>query len=595
MLTSEKNNFFRKNINPLIACNTFFSILIKIPRIFIIKIYPRFFHFTMPNDIRGLQKEIANINLPFYNFGKYNFTFNSVILKISGNQNVLINNANDFKKKYDDNEIQYSLNRWGWLLNGLYDKTLDREKGIKLIQSWLHVNDLDCEKDAYSSVERIVNSAIFFSANNHFDIPFFLLEVYKKMSQNISNNLEFYGKYNTGNHIINNARGLLFAGLLTNSNKEIELSICLLKTYLPNRLNSDGFLNEKSSHYHFLFTSWLLEMYWLSKIYRKNKIYNFLIPYLYRLLKGCWFFLVKTKDHKWSYPLIGDISPDCTPEWLVALPWTNIALEIYKPEVIPSIKNDFSGLASIIDIIYDSPNIVEFKNQVFSYKNSGIHRIDWKNITLFFISSIENETFGSNHGHNDIGSFILYLNGESLLIDCGRFQYSNTILGNYGQGPFSHNIILVDGLPPSSNAPSWVGYKYKYINNFVEIIDSEKEISINYIHNGYDRISNKKLKHKREIILDNFKLTVKDIIYSNKRFDVTIRFHLNCFSNKIIYNVHDPSLYIKEYINWNECNKGGVCSTEYHTLNSCKTLELSGTYSGGEIINIENKFLLCVE
>ena len=74
------------------------------------------------------------------------------------------------------------------------------------------------------------------------------------------------------NHVINNARALLFASILLDIEFYSDLAFAILRSNLPELVSNDGFLREGSSHYQFIFTRWILEMLWLSKISNKYGI-----------------------------------------------------------------------------------------------------------------------------------------------------------------------------------------------------------------------------------------------------------------------------------------------------------------------------------
>lgn len=68
-----------------------------------------------------------------------------------------------------------------------------------------------------------------------------------------------------------------------------------------------------------------------------------------------------------------------------------------------------------------------------------------------------NGCLGSGHGHADLFHINLVCNGESILIDSGRYTYVDTPLRRELKGSAAHNTLLVDGLPFSTPVDSW-GY-----------------------------------------------------------------------------------------------------------------------------------------
>ena len=264
--------------------------------------------------------------------------------------------------EFQDQEDMFSLHRWNWLLTALTknSKEHNEEWGFSLMRSWINrmMDPMEGLPWApYTTGERISNACLFAvlaKTNNNFRpasiLPNDIIKALGIMAFYLLDNLEFKGKYRTGNHVINNARALLFAGVFLNLECLIDLSSSILKEKLPGLVTKDGFLREGSSHYQFLFTRWILEMLWLSRISNNDTIQKFITPFTSKLVKQCWFFLVKDSySREWSIPLIGDISPDFPPEWLIYLPWSNLALNVYCPEVIPPLPSGLSGWASLVN------------------------------------------------------------------------------------------------------------------------------------------------------------------------------------------------------------------------------------------------------
>jgi len=169
------------------------------------------------------------------------------------------------------------------------------------------------------------------------------------MADYLSSNLEYKGSGKTGNHVINNARALLFASILLNNNFFLNLSYSILKKSLHDLISDDGFLREGSSHYQFIFTRWILEMLWLSKISNNCDIYDFLHPFSSKLVKQCRFFIVEGSDDDLLIPLIGDVSPDFPVSWLSTLPCSTLARNVYGNCEIRNSKNDDYGWTTLMD------------------------------------------------------------------------------------------------------------------------------------------------------------------------------------------------------------------------------------------------------
>ena len=92
-------------------------------------------------------------------------------------------------------------------------------------------------------------------------------------------------------------------------------------------------------------------------------------------------------------------------------------------------------------------------------------RSSWdKNATMLAVKS----GYTWNHAHADAGSFILYHNGENLLIDGGNVSYGNPAYSDYSVTSQAHNVVLFNGQAQNPqdqyHAVKNVGHLYNLIN-----------------------------------------------------------------------------------------------------------------------------------
>ena len=255
----------------------------------------------------------------------------------------LFKDESDWLIEFEDQEYTFALHRWNWLLTSLSNNANEpaREWGLCMMRSWIN-NMLD-NKDGYAwhpyTTGEIISNAFLFGILSSEDFAYskqndILPEDIKSglnlMAVYLSNHLEYKGKGKTGNHVINNSRALLFAGIFLENEFYSDLSFSILRSNLPELVTMDGFLREGSSHYQFVFTRWILEMLWLSTLLNNNDMYNFMLPFATKLVKQCSFFIVEEPESDLlSIPLIGDVSPDFPVSWLSTLPFSIVARDIY--------------------------------------------------------------------------------------------------------------------------------------------------------------------------------------------------------------------------------------------------------------------------
>lgn len=74
--------------------------------------------------------------------------------------------------------------------------------------------------------------------------------------------------------------------------------------------------------------------------------------------------------------------------------------------------------------------------------------------------SLWNGRHGSGHGHASLGHLNVFLKGERVLCDSGRFTYEEVPLRTYLKSAQAHSTVMVDNIPLTSIKDSW---SYHYV------------------------------------------------------------------------------------------------------------------------------------
>ena len=544
------------------------------------------------NLIKSLTKELINnpsvVSDPLYVSDK----LDSVKLNLCAGS-LIYTDKDSWKSEFSDEEAMCSLHRWRWLLPSLVPGETDirAEDGLALMNSWVEscLNDDVYGLDAYSTSERAVNGSLFLLNKCGHLGEHRLGPAFKKMGLQIAASLEYYEGELTGNHALNNARGLFFIGVLHNDPDMVALSSEIIYERLPVLVTDDGFLRESSSHYHFLFTRWILEIFWLAEKNELDEVLVFLKPYAYKLVKCCWFYLVRDEESSdWQIPLIGDISPDVPPSWLVSLPWCNLAIEHYKPAVLPKYQGPL-GWASTYGIT--NGDVESSILETLSYPNSFWHRIVKDRLVLFVHAEQSAGVARADHKHADLAGFVLYDRGKLVINDPGRINYTQSEVGLYGKSAAAHNTIFINGLSPEVEGPNWL--QKRYISNDVvtkySLTDSLSVFVVS--HNGFDRLGLNKLKHERRFILGADFLRIEDHIGGAEACEVSLRLHLAPHIKLTHFDAEsfllNPSKTVLQIDNRLKVSVksgdthpvSGICSSEYGVPGICDTLEMSGFFN----------------
>ena len=430
-------------------------------------------------------------------------------------------------KEFGDVEITVSLHRWNWLLRGLTDDpiVLSRKQGLALMRSWLsncHSQDA-FGRDPYSTGERIVNGSLFLLLTGGSAVPPDLAAAFRAMGRQVAGQLEWYHPEQTGNHALNNARALLFAGLVAKLPVAVELAFAISRERLPKLVSPDGFLREGSSHYHFLFTRWVLEMLWIAERADQQAFIQLLTPYAKLLVQRCWFFLVHNKaDGGWQMPLIGDVSPDFPPDWLLGLPWSSLACDVYRPETLPMPpqQRGWKELFGVTEGTGDS-----CAEHTAAFPVSGWFRVDHPPWTVLVHAESQDGGMKAGHEHHDLGSFVLFRYGSPILADCGRLDYTLSPLSRYGKSAVAHNTLLIDGLGAAADGPSWLTDRYLSARVDVEVIRQAEDTVLTLAHNGFARSSKGPILHQRRLRLNGRGFWIDDQLEGKGTHRVQTRFH----------------------------------------------------------------------
>ncbi|MFC1829880.1 heparinase II/III family protein, partial [Thermodesulfobacteriota bacterium] len=324
------------------------------------------------------------------------------------------------------------------------------------IIDWIEYNgSTTCPRiwETYSASERVVNWLLYFAATAKYNA---LSDSTKKTITGsllvhlrfIVGNLE-YQHYSCNNHILNNARALYIGGQLLGLPQASELGRLLFCRHLPEMVDEEGFLQEGSSHYQLLLIRTLLEILWVAQQTGDTEFKVVIEPVIIAMLDCCRrFFHQGASENACHFLRIGDVSPDFPIYWFIPL---------------PSIKNQNGSWWELWDDQIEKILFSSSEHSSLVERKEGCLKIleNSKNMTRVFISNpLTNETYPAPHGHLDFGSFSYYDHEGAVVVDRGRYSYTQDGVGQYGYSARAHNTTVINGLPilPASRG-IFIGYK----------------------------------------------------------------------------------------------------------------------------------------
>ncbi len=180
---------------------------------------------TRPQNIflNTLNKEtrsiVSEIFLPVYI--PHSITFD--ILEIDKNRDM----GDD-----GDLEVYYAANRWSHCINALFKDGMEIQNAIDESLEWINkkIPKVDKAWEPYSSSERVANLIVLLAKKNVELNSASKIKVVSFLNESIhwiDNHLEHYHSQRTNNHILNNCRAMILAGVVIDDWIAVERGLLL--------------------------------------------------------------------------------------------------------------------------------------------------------------------------------------------------------------------------------------------------------------------------------------------------------------------------------------------------------------------------------
>ncbi|MCS0606992.1 glycosyltransferase [Massilia solisilvae] len=433
---------------------------------------------------------------------------------------------------FQDHEQYVSLHRWNWLLRALTDEDPPATFGwgIELVRSWAQAMSCLPEGDAgesYTTGERISNLCLFarHTRGSWHGLPDDLAALVRTMGLSLAGRIEYHSGELSGNHVINNARALLFAGHCASAPALAAFGRALIAERLPG-LVKEGFLREGSSHYQYLFTRWLLELALLARECGDRDTEALVAPYLAGLVAACEFFRVDARDGEVRIPTFGDISPDAEPHWLAGLPGSGLARHLGLGGTVPFASQGWARLFGELAAEPVERAAARTQSAWRAHPQAGWYRLDANGWTAIWHAEAADGPALASHAHHDLCSLALYRHGREVLIDPGRHDYSASPLGRYGIGAAAHNSVTLDGRAPMlSRGDRLLPQRYRASSCTVSHQLQGQLPVVRIEHDGFARLGQGAGRHVRTFTFGEREVQVDDAFEGRGRFRMQAHFH----------------------------------------------------------------------
>jgi hypothetical protein len=401
-----------------------------------------------------------------------------------------------------DPEDYLAAHRWGMLTDSLLARSVDWQERLAECVRWIedHPDKADPAWESYSSCERVANLLVFLAAMqatpHAASVPRQLPTFLQDSLGWILRNLEYYGPSETNNHIINNARAVVMAGVALGDSTALAAGMQIFRRCLPGLIMDGGFLRERSSHYQVIVLSWVLDAWWFLGVREDpgTEDRQFLGAHVERMIAAT--SMICERGTR-LLSLIGDVSPDLTPAQSLA------RLTLLYPDFWPPSQEVPAG-ARVTD--------------------------GWFRITSGESLILGNFPAGSfparfpTHGHGDLTSFAWLHGGREILVDCGRYRYTPDAISAFQKCASAHNLPLVNGLAPLCESLVAGGNWWPLPYAEARLEASVSGAGVLLAHDGFARATPVR-DHKRSLRLEQAALVIEDNFVGTGKVEVGFCWH----------------------------------------------------------------------
>ncbi|MDC1311141.1 heparinase II/III family protein [Burkholderiales bacterium] len=297
-----------------------------------------------------------------------------------------------------------------------------------------------------------------------------------------------------GNHLLANAKALIFAGAFFKQEEAKEWltkGLAILRRELPEQILEDGGHFERSAMYHAIILEDLLDIENVVKAYGLQETYNFHM-------------VVKMRD------------------WLAAMSHPDGRIAFFNDAAF----GIAAGLAELNEYAERLRHPVRgaLGDGVLHMADSGYVRLQKNDAVLIVDAAPIGPSYLPGHAHADTLSFELSLFGQRVIVNSGTSCYGSSLERQRQRGTAAHNTLVIDG---QDSSEVWGGFRVARRAQ-VKSLNIEEKTSgfcVDASHDGYGRLSGRNLHRRRWLISDGL-LVIEDEV-TGAFGHAEIRFHLH--------------------------------------------------------------------
>lgn len=400
---------------------------------------------------------------------------------LSGNCFTFLNRAHDFSP-----EIEWDCSGFGklWTYNlnyfdFLHQENMAREEGLRLIREYLaDLSNRTVGLEPYPTSLRIINWVKFLARHQIRDEQ--IEQALYCQTLHLMKNLEYHL---LGNHLLENGFALLFAAVLFPEGPFSRKAEEILSAELEEQILSDGGHFELSPMYHQIILDRLLDAI---NILQSNRV-------LFQLL-----------------PVLSDKAS-------IMLGW--LRQVTFSSGDIPLVNDAAFGIAPTTSQLFAYAERLGVLTTERSLGSSGYRKVKKAGYEMLVDVGKIGPDYIPGHAHSDTFNFVLYVQGNPLIVDTGTSTYETCARRLTERCTAAHNTVQLDGLEQSEVWGSFRVARRAKVRGLQEV-----DGVIRAWHDGYCRIG---ARHDREFEFSEDGIKIHDSITSDKKHDAKARIHFH--------------------------------------------------------------------
>jgi uncharacterized heparinase superfamily protein len=300
--------------------------------------------------------------------------------------------------------------------------------------------------------------------------PELLSSLYRQAAY-LYRNLELY---NPGNHLLENAKALLFAGYYLQAAEAsawVNKALRLLRREIPIQVLRDGGYFERSPMYHAIMLESFLDI--LNVMPREHADRALLLDAVTRMSD----FLLSVTHPDGNIALFNDATQEIAPP-----------------------------TAELLDYVHQITGHQAQKKQSFAETGYFVH--EGPDVYLIIDGGPIGPDYLPAHAHADIFSYELTLRGRPMVVDTGVYQYISGPMREFVRKTSAHNTVSVDGV---DQVECWHSFQVgrRWAPRDVSFRKDGDETHFRGTFDGYAKLIGDAIRHQRSIVCHARKRTIE--------------------------------------------------------------------------------------